>query len=150
MRAPASVRLERFQQLIEQVAFESSNGSLIVVEGQKDRESLRRMGITGPIQCLQSSRRNILGFVESLGRTKGIIVLTDFDREGVSLAKKLARILNAHSLDVNFVIWKNLRELTRSDIRSIEELPKYLERLHRETYNPTNRKHAPEAFEFNL
>ncbi len=98
MRAPASVRLERFQQLIEQVAFESSNGSMIVVEGQKDRESLRRLGITGPIQCLQSSRQNAVGFVESLGPAKRIVVLTDFDREGVSLAKKLARTLNAHSL----------------------------------------------------
>ncbi len=150
MRAPASVRLERFQQLIEQVAFESSNGSMIVVEGQKDRESLRRLGITGPIQCLQSSRQNAVGFVESLGPAKRIVVLTDFDREGVSLAKKLARTLNTHSREVNIVIWKNLRELTRSDVRSIEELPRYLERMHRETYNPTNRKHIPETVEFNL
>jgi 5S rRNA maturation endonuclease (ribonuclease M5) len=150
MRAPASVRLERFQQLIEQVAFESSNGSTIVVEGQKDRESLRKMGITGPIECLQSSRQNTLAFVERLGRTKKIIVLTDFDRQGISLAKKLARALNAHSLNVNIVIWKNLRELTRSDVRSIEELPKYVERLRRETYNPTSRKHIPKSFELSL
>jgi len=150
MRAPASVRLERFQQLIDQVAFESSNGSMIVVEGQKDRESLRRLGITGPIQCLQSSRQNAVGFVESLGPAKRIVVLTDFDREGVSLAKKLARTLNAHSCEVNVVIWKNLRELTRSDVRSIEELPRYLERLHMKTYNPINRKHIPETVEFNL
>lgn len=150
MRAPASVRLERCQQLIEQVAFESSNGSMIVVEGQRDRESLRRLGITGPIQCLQSSRQNAVGFVESLGPAKRIVILTDFDREGVSLAKKLARTLNAHSREVNVVIWKNLRELTRSDVRSIEELPRYLERLHMKTYNPTNRKHIPETVEFNL
>jgi len=150
MRAPAAVRLERFQQLMEQVGSESSNGSTIIVEGQKDRESLRRMGITGPIQCLQSSRQNALGFVEKLGRTKRIVVLTDFDREGISLARKLVRSLNAQSLDVNIVIWKNLRELTRSDVRSIEELPKYLERLHRETYNPTSRKHIPESFELSL
>jgi len=150
MRAPASVRLERLQQLIEQVAIESSNGSLIIVEGRKDRESLRRMGITGPIQCLQSSRLNAVGFVESIERTKRIVILTDFDREGVSLAKKLARNFIAHSHDVNIVIWKSLRELTRSDVRSIEELPKYLERLHKETYNPTNRKHLPEPVEFSL
>lgn len=150
MRAPAAVRLERFQQLIEQVALESSNGSIIVVEGRKDLESLRKMGIAGPIQCLQSSRQNTLSFVEKLGRTERIVVLTDFDREGTSLAKKLARNLNAHSLHVNLVIWKNLRELTRSDVRSIEELPKYFERLHRETYNPTRRRHTPASVEFKL
>jgi 5S rRNA maturation endonuclease (ribonuclease M5) len=151
MRAPAAVRLERFQQLIERVAFESSNGSTIIVEGQRDRESLRQMGIKGPIECLQSSRRNAVGFVEShLGDAKRIVVLTDFDREGVSLANKLTRILNAHSLHVNLVLWKSLRELTRSEIRSIEELPKYLERLQNETYNPIRRKHILRSYEFSL
>ena len=142
MRAPANVRLERFQQLIERVAFESLSGSTIIVEGQKDRESLRRLGITGQIECLQSSRQNPIGFVETLGDTKRIIVLTDFDREGISLAMKLSRTLTAHSHHVNLVLWKNLRELTRSEVRSIEELPKYLERLQNKTYNPTRKKRA--------
>ena len=150
MRAPANVRLERFRQLIEQVAFESSNGSTIIVEGQKDRESLRIMGITGPIECLQSSRQSPVGFVERLGDAKRIIVLTDFDREGISLAKKLSRTLIAHSLHVNMVLWKNLRELTRSEVRSIEELPKYLERLQNKIDNPTRKKRALESFEFIL
>ena len=142
MRAPAAVRLERFQQLIERVAIESSNGSTIIVEGQKDRESLRELGITGPIECLQSSRRNTAGFVESLDETKRIIVLTDFDREGISLAKKLSRFLNARSLQVNVVLWKSLRELTRSEVRSIEELPKYLERMENQIYKPTRKKRS--------
>ena len=150
MRAPAAVRLERFQQLISRVAFESSNGSTIIVEGQKDRESLRQMGIKGPIECLQSSRRNAVGFVEGLGDAKRIVVLTDFDREGIFLANKLTRILNAHSLHVNLVLWKSLRELTRSEVRSIEELPKYLERLQKETYNPTRQKRILKSFEFCL
>ena len=151
MRAPAAARLERFQQLIQQVAFESSNGSTIIVEGKKDRESLRKMGISGPIQCLQSSRQNAFGFVEgTLAQTKRIVILTDFDREGISLAKKLTRILNGHGVHVNLVLWKSLRELTRSHVRSIEELPKYLERLHNETNNPTGRKHRPVSFVLNL
>jgi len=139
MRAPPAVRLERFQQLLDQVAFESSNGSAIIVEGQKDRESLRKMGITGPVHCIQSSRQNVLGFAETLEQAKRVVILTDFDREGVSLAKKLTRTLNANSLHVNLVLWKNLRELTRSHVRSIEELPTYLEKLRYEANNPTRR-----------
>ena len=134
MRAPANVRLERFRKLVEQISFESSNGSTIIVEGQRDRQSLRSMGITGPIQCLQSSRTNAAGFVENLVGVRRVVVLTDFDREGVSLAKKLARSLSVHGLHVNLVLWKSLRELTRSEVRSIQELPKYSERLQRETY----------------
>ena len=134
MRAPPAVRLERFQKLMEQVSFESSNGSTIIVEGRRDRESLRSMGVTGRIQCLQSSRTNAIGLVESLQGVRRVVVLTDFDREGVSLAQKLTRSLNARGLRVNLVIWKNLRELTRSEVRSIQELPKYTERLERESY----------------
>ena len=129
MRAPAAVRLERFQKLIERVSFESSNGSIIIVEGQKDRESLRSMGITGQIRCLQSSHKNVTGFVERLEESLCVVVLTDFDREGISLAKRLSRSLHARGLRANLVLWKSLRELTRSEIRSIEELPKYEERL---------------------
>ena len=134
MRAPPIIRLERFHKLMEQVSFESSNGCTIIVEGRRDRESLRSMGVTGPIQCLQSSRTNAIGFVESLTGVRKVVVLTDFDREGVSLAKKLARSLNARGLHVNLVLWKSLRELTRSEVRSIQELPKYSERLQRESH----------------
>ena len=137
MRAPAAVRLERFQRLLEQICSESSNGSLIVVEGQKDRRSLREIGINGPILCLQSSRRNTVEFAENLTGTKKVVVLTDFDREGISLGKKLSRILNSQNLKVNMILWKNLRELTRSEVRSIEELPKYLERLQIECLQKT-------------
>lgn len=132
MRAPAAIRLERFRKLIDQISVQSANGSVIVVEGRRDRESLREIGISGPILCLQSSRRNAMGFVENLTGMKNVIVLTDFDREGVSLGNKLSRILNAQSHHVNMILWKNLRELTRSEVRSIEELPKYCERLQNE------------------
>lgn len=131
MRASAPVRLERFQKLIEQVTFESSKG-VIVVEGQKDRKSLIDIGVTRPILCLQSSRINMVGFAENLTGIDKVIILTDFDRAGVSLAKKLSRQLNGQGLCVNMVLWKSLRELTRSEVRSIEELPKYYENLQRE------------------
>jgi 5S rRNA maturation endonuclease (ribonuclease M5) len=129
LRAPVEVRLERFQKLVERVLHESEKGSVIVVEGQRDRESLRTLGIKGRIFCLQSSRRNTVGFVEQLEGVTEVVVLTDFDREGVSLAKRLARILGSQGVHANLVLWRSLRELTRSDVRSIEELPKYYQRL---------------------
>ena len=139
MRAPAAVRLERFHILMDQISYESSNGSTIVVEGQKDQKSLRSIGITGPILCLQSSRSNLVGFAENLTGKKRVIVLTDFDREGVSLAKKLSRMLTAQNLHVNMIWWTSLRELTRSEVRSIEELPNYHERLQIEALQKTKR-----------
>jgi 5S rRNA maturation endonuclease (ribonuclease M5) len=129
MRAPLEVRLEKLRRLIDRLSYESHKGSVIVVEGIRDRDSLRKMGITGRVLCLQSSRKNTLGFVEELQGAGDVIVLTDFDREGTFLARKLARILNAERMRSNLILWRDLRRLTRSDIRSIEELPKYYQRL---------------------
>jgi 5S rRNA maturation endonuclease (ribonuclease M5) len=129
MRAPVEVRFERLRKLIDRLSYESQKGGVIVVEGIRDRDSLRKIGITGPILCLQSSRKNTLGFVEELQGVSEVIVLTDFDREGTFLARRLARILNAERMRSNLILWRDLRRLTRSDIRSIEELPKYYQRL---------------------
>jgi 5S rRNA maturation endonuclease (ribonuclease M5) len=129
MRAPLEVRFEKLQKLIERISFESQEGGVIIVEGIRDRDSLREIGITGRILCLQNSRKNAVGFVEELHDVDEVIILTDFDREGVFLAKRLARTLNAGGIRNNLVLWRDLRRLARSDIRSIEELPKYYQRL---------------------
>jgi 5S rRNA maturation endonuclease (ribonuclease M5) len=129
MRAPLEVRLEKLQKLIDRISYESQEGGVIVVEGTRDRDALTRIGITGRILCLQNSRKNALRFVEELHDVNDVIILTDFDREGVFLAKRLARILNAESIRNNLTLWRDLRRLARSDIRSIEELPKYYQRL---------------------
>jgi 5S rRNA maturation endonuclease (ribonuclease M5) len=142
MRAPPEVRLDRFQKLIERVSYESANGGLVVVEGPKDRTSLRKLGVTGRILCLQNSGRNTVGFVEELTDEKEVIVLTDFDRQGVYLAKRLARLLNAEKVRVNLILWRDLRRLTRTDVRSVEELPKFHERLQNDVLG---KRYFPEA-----
>jgi 5S rRNA maturation endonuclease (ribonuclease M5) len=134
MRAPAEVRLERLEKLIQRVTHESELGAIIVVEGQRDRDSLRKMGITGTILCLQSSRRNTVGFVEELDATRDVIILTDFDGQGVGLAKRLGRALSSQRIHANLVLWRELRGLTRSEVRSIEELPKLHSRLQTEVF----------------
>ncbi|MGA2971980.1 MAG: hypothetical protein ABSE39_05065 [Candidatus Bathyarchaeia archaeon] len=134
MRAPAEVRLERLEKLIQRVSHESEQGGIIVVEGTRDRDSLRKLGISGTILCLQSSRKNTVGFVEELDARSKVIVLTDFDRQGVFLAKRLARSLNYQKIHPNLVLWRELRGLTRSHVRSIEELPKFHNRLRAEVF----------------
>lgn len=146
MRAPVDIRLERLQKLIERVSYESDKGGVIVVEGQRDRDSLRKMGIKGPILCLQSSRKNTVGFAEGLDDERNIIVLTDFDRQGVALAKRLTRALSSQKIHTNLVLWRELRGLTRSDVHSIEELPKFYLRLQTEVFfGDPSHEHAYEA-----
>jgi len=129
MRAPAQVRFERLQKLIQRLSDEAKQGALIVVEGTRDKKSLESMGIRGRIECIQSSRRSTFSFAERLYGEKNVIILTDFDRQGVFLANRLARILNTQAIHANLVLWRELRSLTRSELRSIEELPRLHERL---------------------
>lgn len=126
------VRLERFQKLMDRVSYESEKGGVIVVEGHRDRDSLQKMGIVGPILCLQSSRKNTVGFADELDGVRDVVILTDFDREGVSLAKRLYRILSSRGVRTNLILWRDLRRVTRSDVRSVEELPKFYQRLQNE------------------
>jgi 5S rRNA maturation endonuclease (ribonuclease M5) len=154
LRAPVEVRFEKLQKLLDRLSQESQKGGVIIVEGNRDRDALRRMSITGRILCLQSSRKNAVGFVEDLDSANDVIVLTDFDRQGVFLAKRLARLLNAQSIRSNLILWRDLRRLARSDIRSIEELPKYYQRLQVENLSnlpahywhlaEPSRRHTPE------
>ena len=83
---------------------------------------------------MQSSRKNPVGFVEGLDPNGKVVILTDFDHEGVVLAKRLARSLNYQKIHANLVLWRELRGLTRSDVRSIEELPKFYSRLRTEVF----------------
>ena len=142
MRAPAHVRFERLQKLIERVSDEAEKGGIIVVEGLRDKESLRQLGIQGRILCLQNSRKNTFGFVEQLDGESHVIVLTDFDRQGVFLANRLTRILISQKIRANLMLWRELRGLTRSELRSIEELPRLYERLQAEVY--FHRRSGPE------
>ena len=134
MRAPAQIRFERLQKLIERINYEAEKGGVIVVEGSRDRESLRMMGIKGKILCLQSSRRNTFGFADQLDHESNIIVLMDFDRQGVFLANRLSRVLNSQNIHANTVLWRELRSLTRSELRSVEELPRLYDRLQNEVH----------------
>ena len=132
MRAPPQVRFERLQKLMQRLTDEAAKGSVIVVEGAQDKKSLESMGITGRILCVQSSRRSTFSFAEQLDGEKNVVVLMDFDRQGVYLANRLARILNSQRMHPNLELWRELRGLTRSELRSIEELPRLHERLQNE------------------
>ena len=129
MRAPAQVRFERLQKLIQCLNDEAEKGNVIVVEGLRDKRSLEALGITGKIVCIQNSRRSTFSFAEQLNGENNVVILTDFDRQGVFLANRLARALNSQRMHANLLLWRELRSLTRSDLRSIEELPRLRERL---------------------
>jgi len=128
-------KYERIDRLTRKLVARSKLGTPIIVEGRRDRLSLRRLGVEGKILCLKSSAMGFFDFLEEIKLWREVIILTDFDREGRELSSQLVRELSRVRVKTDDSFWRELRSLGRSEIRSVEELADYVERL-RKTVKP--------------
>ncbi len=121
-------RLEKLEELILELQDTSDTGAIIVVEGRKDVESLRSLGIKGDIKL--SSQQPLLDFTEVLSRCgKNIVILTDWDRKGGMAARKIIDHLHAYSIIPNTDIRARIGFLVKKRIKDIESLGRYIEKL---------------------
>lgn len=118
--------LEREKNLIEilQSIDEEYENLTIIVEGKRDMQVLRDFGVDAPIIRTQAGKSRI-ELVNQIARIAGrrgkILILTDFDSEGIEIAKYLGRALERH----NVRIMRRLRLVIRKYMgpyRAIEEL----------------------------
>jgi len=122
-------KYERLDRLTRKLITRSKLGTPIIVEGRKDELSLRQLGVEGKILCMKSLGIGFYDFVEGLRSVREVIVLTDFDREGKELSSQLVKELSRIRVKADDSLWRELRSLGRSEIRSVEELAKYVEKL---------------------
>lgn len=120
--------LELLEELIASIMEASSNGAAIIVEGIKDRKSLRELGATGDI--IMAAQRPAIEVAEDVARKfDEIIVLTDWDREGEELAVKMDRHLCWTRARIDLDTRSRLKKLVRRDIKDVESLSKYMKRM---------------------
>ncbi|MEM2896497.1 MAG: toprim domain-containing protein [Candidatus Bathyarchaeia archaeon] len=130
------VRLEKFSKLIERVASQCGSGIPILVEGRNDKFTLRQLGVHGKIFEIKSHGENLFAFLDRLlNEIKALILLTDFDEEGDELAFSIIDELSRRGIKVNDRIRKGLKKMVSSEIRSIEDLKGFFERLKSKTIN---------------
>ncbi len=134
-------RLDRLTRLLKRLSDHSNRGTPIIVEGRKDEESLRKLGIEGPILCLKAEGKGLFEFLEGIDSVKRVIALTDFDTEGKKLAKMLVSELSKRRIKVDDFIWKKVGALIRKDIHTVQELGNCIEgmRAQFETSKEKNR-----------
>ncbi len=126
-------RLEKLEELILELKNLSDAGAIIVVEGRKDVESLRSLGINGEVKL--SSQQPLLDFTEKLSRSgKEIVLLTDWDRKGGMVASKITDYLHAYSIIPNMDIRARIGFLVKKRIKDIESLSKYMGKLRTTTF----------------
>jgi len=124
----AEERLEELEKLFEELE-ELSETTPVIVEGARDVAALKRMGITKNVIALHKGV-SIFSFCEDLSRRSSVaIVLTDWDRRGGMLARMLRDGLKANGVETNDYIRTRIVILSKKEIKDIESMPTFIERL---------------------
>lgn len=120
-------KLNELHEIFRKLA-EKSLESVILVEGKKDLSALRSLGVQGNIVCMKHSGQILFDFLDRIP-DREVVLLVDFDGYGASLVRKITQYLEGKRVKVNSVFWRKLRGLVRRDVKDVEGLPSYLEKL---------------------
>ncbi|MCK4757060.1 MAG: toprim domain-containing protein [Thermoplasmata archaeon] len=126
MRTPQET-LDDLKAVIEELA--NQEDVPIIVEGRKDEQALRELGITGPVVVLNDGLSTIDTCTKLSGKYKKAVILTDWDRKGGQLARQLMDALEANDMHYNTDIRATISRLSKKDIKDVESLPSFLRRL---------------------
>jgi len=97
---------------------------VIIVEGQKDKASLQKLGLE---KIITLKGKPLYKVVERVAKeTEACLILTDLDREGKEIYGRLRQDLQKHGVRVDDRFRHFLFKET--DLRQIEGLAKYIER----------------------
>jgi len=121
-RDPA-VSFDEFWDLWVRLQTESrSPGTVVVVEGERDRRSIRRLGIRGAIVLVHRGRTLSETAQDLAATSRRVIILTDWDTEGGHLAQRLKEFLGAgrHGPDLEYR--RRLAHLLRGELAHVEGL----------------------------
>jgi 5S rRNA maturation endonuclease (ribonuclease M5) len=127
MLTPAE-RLDEILKLLDMLE-DISAETPVIVEGMRDIEALRRMGITKNVVSMGKGL-SIFTFCEGISRTHHeVVVLTDWDRKGGRLARALKEAFEANGVKVNDRIRAQLVMLSKKEVKDIESMPTFIGRL---------------------
>jgi 5S rRNA maturation endonuclease (ribonuclease M5) len=84
---------------------------VIIVEGKSDKEMLELIGFKKEI--LVYNNRNFWRYISDLPwKKRDILVLTDYDREGENICKRLSEYAKENGLHIKNELRRRFRELT--------------------------------------
>jgi 5S rRNA maturation endonuclease (ribonuclease M5) len=130
VRPTARDTLEEFLKLWHDLRAESGEpGTVVVVEGERDRRSLRRLGIDGRIVALHRGRPLSGTAHDLVDRAARVIVLTDWDTEGGHFARRLKEFLEADRPSLDLEYRRRLARIVRGELVHVEGLYGWARRL---------------------
>jgi 5S rRNA maturation endonuclease (ribonuclease M5) len=128
---------EAILRILQRLAEESEKRTPIVVEGRKDTETLRTLGIEGPIISAKSGGKTFQDLISEIEKTRArkVILLLDFDKRGKEWISRLKQHLERTGITPDSTLWAQLLGLVGRDIKDIESLASYMETLKSKSRN---------------
>ncbi len=122
---------EAITQVLSSLVEESAKGTPILVEGKKDVEALRALGVEGPVVTVKTGGKSFLDIVLGLENSKAskVVLLLDFDRRGKQGTNRLRQIIEHAGIEVSLEFWRALLGSAGNDVQCVEGLVSYLENL---------------------
>lgn len=118
-------RLEALEALLLRLG-EAAESSILLVEGFKDVDALRSVGIDGEFYCVQSGGGPLRAAEHVWRAGRPAVILTDWDRRGGSLADDLRRDLESLCVPYDDGIRRELAVLCRQYSKDVESLASVL------------------------
>ena len=101
----------------------SLKSSVVVVEGKRDSNALKKLGYSGKILEFHKFG-GMINFIDSVAKYKRLIILFDRDKKGRTLTEKTIQLLQRRTkVDLSFK--RKLRIITKGKIMFIEQLVCY-------------------------
>ena len=116
---------ETTEELLDWIDKIKDSDIVVIVEGKEDKAALKRLGIT---KVVQLNKRPLYKVVEELvKKEKPVIILTDLDKKGKQIYKKLNHDLRQFGVKID----NNFRHFLfkHTQLRQIEGLDSYIERV---------------------
>jgi 5S rRNA maturation endonuclease (ribonuclease M5) len=121
-------RLEKIEQNITKLIEETCKGKPVVVEGKKDAQALRDLGVTGTILTVKTGGKSFFDMTQQIEELSvpEVVLFLDFDRRGKEGTTRLQQNLERVKIKVNMKLWRELHALVGREVQCIESLPSYL------------------------
>jgi len=115
----------RLQQIMQDL---NSKNTLLIVEGKKDHDAVRKLGYTGAIFEMCGSGGGTKNLAEAIGKYKNIVILVDLDKRGKRLEKTIKSKIAYGGLTIDYMTRIKIKTIA-GGIAHIEDLIKFADYL---------------------
>jgi 5S rRNA maturation endonuclease (ribonuclease M5) len=122
---------EKILEILQRLAEASACGALVIVEGKKDVETLRKLGVEGEIITAKTGGKSLLDVIHEINKKEKheVILLLDHDRRGKQLTSMLKQGFERQGIPSNMLFWSELFMFVGKEVKDIEGLASYMETL---------------------